>query len=41
MDNSYFFQTFFFPTKCAQFFLKIGDDFNSRAKGLELMNFFQ
>jgi hypothetical protein len=28
MDNSYFFQMSFFPTKFAPFFLKIGEDFN-------------
>jgi hypothetical protein len=28
MDNPYFFQMFFFPTKCAPFLLKIGEDFN-------------
>jgi hypothetical protein len=29
MDNPYFIETSFFPTKCAPFLLKIGDDFNS------------
>ncbi len=29
LDNPYFIETSFFPTKCAPFLLKIGDDFNS------------
>jgi hypothetical protein len=28
VDNPCFFQMSFFSTKCAQFFLKIGEDFN-------------
>jgi hypothetical protein len=28
VDNSYFFQTFIFSTKCARFLLKIKNDFN-------------
>jgi hypothetical protein len=43
VDNPYFFKTYSFPTKCATFLLKIGEDFNihdRKAKGLEPMNFF-
>jgi len=28
VDNFYFFQTSFFPTECATFLLKIGEDFD-------------
>jgi hypothetical protein len=28
VNNPHFFQMFFFPTKCAPFFLKIGEYFN-------------
>jgi hypothetical protein len=40
MDNPYFFQTYFFSTKCAPFLLKIEKDLTlmiRRAKGLEVM----
>ncbi len=40
VDNLYFFQMSFFPTKCAPFLLKIGEYFNTgRAKILEPMNY--
>jgi len=33
IDNLHFFQMSFFPTKCASFLLKIGEDFNIEKNG--------
>jgi len=49
MDNLYIFQMSFFPTKCAPFLLKVGEDFNiddykgkrTWINGIFLLNHFQ